>query len=71
MLSQSLGGSGAAFKNRLANFVDDEDDAEIEAILKETSESDGENNATMSKSELAKRAKEQKKLAKQNAKDNK
>ncbi|MBQ4486040.1 MAG: hypothetical protein II936_03420 [Oscillospiraceae bacterium] len=69
MLSQSLGGSGGAFKKRFAAFADDEDNSDIDEILNEGKEEDDSNNATMSKDELKRRAAEQKKIAKQNAKE--
>ena len=71
MVSQYIGQKGSAFKKRLANLVEDEDDPEIDAILNgDEEEDDGSNNATMSKKDMQKLANEQKKLAKQNAKNN-
>ena len=67
MLSQSLGGSGGAFKKRFANFVGDDDEEDIDDIMNDGG--DDSNNATMSRDELRKRAAEQKKLAKQISKD--
>ncbi len=76
MVSQFLGGGGGSFKKRLANFIDEEDDAEMDAILNDIEndggddEDDGSNNATMSKADMKKLAEQQKKLAKQNQKRN-
>ena len=69
MLSQHLGGSGGAFKKRFAAFAEEEDTSDIDEILNEGA--DDSNNATMSKDDLKKMAAEQKKRAKQMAKDRK
>ena len=57
-------------------FIDEEDDAEMDAILNDIEndggdeEDEGSNNATMSKADMKKLAEQQKKLAKQNQKRN-
>lgn len=52
---------GAAFKRRLANFVDDEDDGTSAAVEEEL------NGGAPSKADLLKQAKQSKKVAKNNA----